>query len=331
MRGSDTMNDKLREKVKLIYHESPITKLERISSKYGVDIYIKRDDLTGMELSGNKVRKLEYVLKDAIDKGSEVIITAGAVQSNHARATAIACRKLGLEPHLLLRGKEPSNSTGNLLLDKIVNSRIDFLDASDFSFIEAYSESLINQYSEIGKKAYWIPIGASNGIGNLGYINAYNEIIAQTIKDKIDLTAIVCTVGSGGTYSGLVIGSACHAINIPVYGYSVGGSSEYFYNKCNQIITDTIDFMNCHKHLNLKLDISDAYQGQGYAIPYPEVIETIKEVALMEGIIFDPVYTGKAFHGLLSDIKLGKFTSKDKVLFIHTGGHFGLEPFENMF
>lgn len=325
------MNYKLREKVKLIYHETPIYKLERISKKYGVEIFIKRDDLTGMELSGNKVRKLEYVLKDAMDNNSEVIITAGAVQSNHARATAIACRKLGLEPHLLLRGKEPSAAVGNLLLDKIVNSQIEYLDPSEFTDIQVYAENVIKQYSNIGKKAYWIPIGASNGIGNLGYINAYNEIIAQTIKDKIDLTAIICTVGSGGTYSGLAIGSACHSINVPIYGYSVGGTSKFFYDKCNQIIQETLELVNCHKHLDLKLDISDAYQGPGYAIPYPEVIETIKEVALLEGIILDPVYTGKAFHGLLSDIKLGKFTDKDKILFIHTGGHFGLEPFESLF
>ncbi len=325
------MNYKLREKVKLIYHETPIYKLERISKKYGVEIFIKRDDLTGMELSGNKVRKLEYVLKDAMDNNSEVIITAGAVQSNHARATAVACRKLGLEPHLLLRGNKPSVSNGNLLLDKIVNSKIEYLDASEFANIETYAEQLINQYSSLDKKAYWIPIGASNGIGNLGYINAYNEIIAQTIKDKIELTAIICTVGSGGTYSGLVIGSACHSINVPIFGYSVGGSSKYFYDKCNQIIEETLNLVNCHKHLDLKLHISDAYQGPGYAIPYPEVIETIKEVALLEGIILDPVYTGKAFHGLLSDIKLGKFTDKDKILFIHTGGHFGLEPFESLF
>ena len=325
------MNYKLREKVKLIYQETPINKLEKISEKYGVEIFIKRDDLTGMVLSGNKVRKLEYVLKDAMDRNSEVIITAGAIQSNHARATAIACRKLGLEPHLLLRGNEPSTATGNLLLDKIVNSKIEYLDPTEFANIEAYAESVINQYSRLGKKAYWIPIGASNGIGNLGYINAYNEIIAQTIKDKIDLSAIICTVGSGGTYSGLVIGSACHSINVPVYGYSVGGSSKYFYDKCNQIIKETLDLVNCHKNLDLKLDISDDYQGPGYAIPYPEVIDTIKEVALLEGIILDPVYTGKAFHGLLSDIKSGKFTSKDKILFIHTGGQFGLEPFESLF
>ena len=329
-------NMKLPSYLSLAYRNTPITKMEKISKHVGKAIYIKRDDMTGIELSGNKVRKLEYALKEAMDLGATMIITCGAVQSNHARATVVACRKLGLDVHLVLRGSRPDVMTGNFLIDQIMGAKLTFVAAAEFANHLDIMQSLRREYESQGIKAYVIPVGASNGIGNFGYYNAYQEMITQESEMGVEFDAIACTVGSGGTYSGLCLGNMFSPKPKKVLGYSVGGKSEYFIRQSDLIIEESlqilkklgnnIDTGNTYKHL-----INDAYQGEGYGMTNQEQIDFIKWVANMEGILLDPVYTGKCFYGLIEDVKAGKLNDVESILFIHTGGVFGIEPYEKWF
>lgn len=323
------------DKLNLSYLNTPISKLENISKVLNKNIFIKHDEMTGIELSGNKIRKLEYSLNEAIASGSDVIITCGAIQSNHARATAVASKKLGLEVHLVLRGKEPEQYLGNLLIDKIIGAQISFLNDQEFSEHQEYMNSLKNHYETLGKKAYIIPIGASNGIGNFGYYNAYQEILKQEIEMNIEFDTIVCTVGSAGTYSGLYLGNHFNNYKKKIIGYSVGGTSDYFKSRSIEILKESFSIIGNHGNYNHQLEdhfvINDKYQGDGYAQTSLENIKFIKYIAQTEGIILDPVYTGKAFFGLYSQIVKNELQDSQNILFIHTGGFFGLEAFEKWF
>ena len=322
-------------KISLSYLNTPITKLESISKVLNKNIFIKHDEMTGMELSGNKIRKLEYSLKEAVDFGANVIITCGAIQSNHARATVVASRKLGLDVHLVLRGEEPEQYLGNLLINKIMGAKISFLDNQSFLKHQEYMNSLKSQYELSGKKAYIIPIGASNGIGNFGYYNAYQEILKQEEEMNIEFDTIVCTVGSAGTYSGLYLGNHFNGYKKNIIGYSVGGSSSYFKERSIEILNESFSIIENNGSQSFVLEdhfiINDKYQGDGYAQTSTEDIKFIEHIAQTEGIIFDPVYTGKAFKGLYSQIEKNELQDSTNILFIHTGGFFGIESFEKWF
>ena len=323
-------------RIELAQKNTPIEKLERLSKSVGKNIFIKRDDLTGIELSGNKVRKLEYALGEAMHLDADVIITCGAIQSNHARATAVAARKLGLKIHLVLRGEEPEHISGNLLLNRILGAEITFLSAEAFSNHQAVMDSIKADYAKVGLRAYIIPIGASNGIGNFGYYNAYQEILHQEVEMNTTFDAIVCTVGSGGTYSGLFLGNHFNAYRKKLVGYSVGGSSASFIEQSKKILSDSNEILSHLSEGGLETfadahTIIDDYQGSGYAQTSIEDIAFIKYVAEQEGLILDPVYTGKAFKGMMTQIKEGLYDDCTNILFIHTGGIFGLEAFESWF
>lgn len=324
-------------KLKLSQGHTPIYCLEKISKKLGKNIYIKRDDFTGIEVSGNKIRKLEYALAEALAEGAKTIITCGALQSNHARATVAACRKLGLDIHLVLRGDEPETFSGNLLIDRIMGAKVTYLSHEAFVNHTELMLELKRQYDDLGNKAYIIPVGASNGIGNFGYFNAYNEILDQEREMGISFDTIICTVGSAGTYSGLMLGNYYNNNRKKILGYSVGGSKSYFEGQARKIIDESILILNKlgnhieHADVTMQFDIHDEYQGAGYAITSQEDIDFIKEIALMEGLILDPVYTGKCFKGLYSDVISGRLDDASNILFIHTGGLLGLEAFSKWF
>ena len=311
---------------------TPIYKLKKLSQQLNKNIYIKREDYTGIEMSGNKVRKLEFALAEAIKESAEIIITCGALQSNHARATVAAATQLGLKTHLVLRGEEQAHANGNLLIDMIYDAEITYLSEEQFLHHEQVMNELKMNYAEQGKNAYIIPIGASNGIGNFGYVNVFNEITTQEKELGINFDTIVCAIGSGGTYSGLVLGNKLSQMNKKIMGYSVGGSSKYFKSRCLNIIEES------QKYLQASIDIHeqdifiiDKYQGDGYAKTTADDIRFIKNIAKLEGFVLDPVYTGKAFKGMYVDIEKGEYADTQNVLFIHTGGIFGIGAFSEWF
>lgn len=304
-------------KIKLANLPTPIQKLNNISENTGKNIYLKRDDYTGMELTGNKIRKLEYVLADALAKGANTIITAGGLQSNHCRATAAACAKLGLECHLVLKEKEVYHEEGNLFLDYMFGAKIHLISKDEDR--NAYMEQLAQELEAEDKNTYLIPIGASNAVGSLGYQETYEEIIEQEKQMGTSFDTIVVTVGSGGTYAGLWL--ANHLLNKEkkILGFSVDASTEEFTRKVINIVkemnTEVKDFDSIH--------INDRYIGEGYSIVTSEEIEDYVKIAKQEGVLFDPCYTGKAFRGLLKEIQKGELDHAENILFIHTGGLYG--------
>lgn len=316
------------KKLNLANLPTPIQKLTHISKELGVDIYIKRDDLTGGETSGNKIRKLEYTVAKAIDEGAQLLITCGGIQSNHCRATAAVAAKLGLRSHLVLRIDEEPPVEGNYLLDKILGAEITFISRADYSKRRAeIMQNIKEEYEKQGIKAYVIPEGASDGIGNIGYLESVKEIKKQEEELGISFQTIVCAIGSGSTYGGLFLGTKLYDPEKTVLGFNVCDDEQYFLDVCTRICRETVELLG--KNIEIKpedMHIVDGHKGIGYAISTDEELAFLIKLAREEGLILDPVYTGKAFYGLYQEIKEGKLKDLGNVLFIHTGGVFGLFP-----
>jgi len=317
---------KIPERIHLANLPTPVEKLERHTKALGgPEIYIKRDDQTGTELSGNKVRKLEYSVKEALDTGCDYLITCGGLQSNHCRATAAAAVKLGMKCCLVLRGEQDSEAVGNLLIDRLLGADIRFITADEYSNQRAeIMEGIKNELEQKGFSPYIIPEGASNGIGGFGYYTAMEEIIEQEKQLNVSFDCIMLAVGSGGTYSGLWLANKLHNHSADIYGINVGGDAEYFKTRIQEILYESMAYMDVNVTVSKdEINIIDGYVGRGYALSRPEELEFIRDLARLEGVILDPVYTGKAMYGLTEEIKKGTFRDYKNILFIHTGGLFG--------
>lgn len=325
---------KIPDKIKLANLPTKIEKLDRLSKLLGgPNIYIKRDDYTGTEISGNKIRKLEFSIKEAIDMGCDYLITCGGIQSNHARATVAAAVKLGMKAGLILRGKEDTEIDGNLFINKLLGADIRFISPEDYRNRRMdIMEELKKEMETKGFKPYIIPEGASNGIGSFGYYNAMEEILSQEKEMGIHFDGIFIAVGSGGTHAGLLLGTKMLNSSAQIYGINVCDDEKYFINRIHEILIE------CNKYLDIniqfdknEINIIDGYVGRGYALSAPVELIFINELAKLEGVILDPVYTGKAMYGLTEEIKKGKFNKFKNILFIHTGGLFGLFPQKDLF
>ncbi len=314
---------------------TPIEFLPRLTELAGgPEIWVKRDDLTGSLLSGNKIRKLEFSLAEAVRQKADVVITAGGIQSNHCRATALCCARLGLECHLVLRGSQKGAPDGNLLLDHLAGATFSFFPAEEYSTRQPeIVDDLIEQYARADKKCYWIPVGASNARGSWGYIRAWQEIEAQSRRMKVEFKHVISAVGSGGTTAGLIAGRALSGSNSArIWGVNVCDDAEYFQQDIRAILDElNRDFGMKLPKAATPINILDGYVGDGYALPYDDELELIKSAGRLEGLILDPVYTGKGFYGLVQEIRKGRFGKKGRILFIHTGGMFGLFPQKEVF
>lgn len=319
--------------ISLAHRPSRIEYLERLSRELnGPEIYIKRDDDTCCLLSGNKVRKLEFFIADALDKGADTLITCGGLQSNHARTTAIAAKRYSLGCHLILRGKKPPTPDANYFLDSLVGAEVTFVTKSQYLNRNQIFDKLEKRLLQQGKKPYSIPEGGSNGLGAMGYVRTMEEIHEQTEQMGIKFDAIISAVGSGGTYAGLCMGTKFFDIRAEVVGFNVAATAEYFVKEILRCAHESETLLNIDLDLAEEdIRIIDGYVGKGYAKSRPEEIALIKHVAELEGIVLDPVYTGKAMFGLSDQIKKGRFKKEQKILFIHTGGIFGLLPYREWF
>ncbi len=314
------------DRIPLANLPTPVYRLENISKELGREIWIKRDDFTGAEMSGNKVRKLEFSIAQAKKEGADILITAGGIQSNHARATAAAAARLGLESHLVLSVSSAPKAEGNYLIDQLLGAKITLLDENGGVTLSAKMDEIAQQYRKAGRKPYIIPVGASNGIGNFGYLNAVREIARQEKDLGITFDAIVCATGSGGTYSGLYLGNRLFGLGRRIVGITVCDNKEYFQKVCGTIVDQTLALLGEAPDEEKAFSFIDGYKGLGYAISKPDELSFIAHVAKTEGIILDPVYTGKAFYGLYREVEKGSFDSCERILFIHTGGQYGLFP-----
>ncbi|MBU2494577.1 MAG: pyridoxal-phosphate dependent enzyme [Bacteroidetes bacterium] len=286
----------------------------------GCSFLIKRDDLTGVELTGNKIRKLEYLLYDAKKNKADYIFTAGGDQSNHARATVIAAAMNGFKTKLFLWGKDKSTAEGNLFLDKVFGAEIQYLNKDEFFNVNEIMLREKEKFNKKGLNVYEIPAGGSSVLGIWGYINFMNELSKQIKLTKIK--GIFTAAGSGGTSAGLLIGAAIFNLNLKIYAVNVLLPKDDLYN---YIFNLTDACINKYK-LNIKirrenLIIVDGYSEEGYKNILPEKINVIKEFARQSGILFDPTYTGKAFYSY-NDLFLTGM-KKNEVLFVHTGGIYG--------
>lgn len=324
------------EKLTIANLPTKIEKLERLSAEFGTNLWLKRDDHTGSEISGNKVRKLEYVVKDAMDKGCNLLITCGGIQSNHCRATVAVATKYGMKSAVLLRISEQPPVKGNYFLDKLMGADVKFCTREEYSKQRGeIMEAMAEEYRKQGYKPYVIPEGASNEIGTLGYYNCMNEIVKQEAELGVTFDTVVVATGSGGTAAGLYLANELHNYGKRVVSMAVCDDIEYFTNIIHNISTGALEYLPEHKDAQLErknIEVIDKYVGLGYAISRPEELEFIKHVARTEAVILDPVYTGKAMYGVYNELKPGgALVGSKNILFIHTGGLFGLFPVSEQF
>jgi len=303
------------EKLSLGIFPTPIHKLENLSRELNIDLYIKRDDMTGIALGGNKVRKLEYLLQEAKAQEAEVVFTTGGAQSNHAMLTAAACRKLGMEPILILKNKGVTARQGNQLLEHLMGVDVRFMDTNDYADI--YSE-MDRVGQAMGKPYYKIPCGGTNALGTLGYVDCIREIAQQ----GMEFDRIICAEGSGGTMAGVTLGAKLFMPGARVTGMMV--DTDPFDIITVQLMREAAALLHADVTVSREdFDLVDVC-GPGYAIPSEEGNAVVSLMAQHEGIFLDPVYTGKAFGGLVAMAKAGAFRPDERVLFMHTGGAGGL-------
>lgn len=308
---------------------TPVEKLERLSAELGIELSVKRDDFTGFGGGGNKVRKLEYLMADAVARGVGVLITTGGHQSNHARMTAAAARKFGMKPILVLRGNSPDVLQGNLLLDHLLGAEIDFLDPDAyFTEINPRMQYHADQALARGEVPYIIPLGGASALGAMGYVSAVRELAGQyadAARPAPDL--IVAPVGSGGTLAGLLIGCAIFWPETKVAGIAVSGSAVPFSERIAVMANAGAELLGLDRRFApSEVRIETGYVGEAYAVPSPEGNAAIVRVARAEGVFLDPVYTGKAVAGLMDCVARGTIAQGSRVLFVHCGGSPALFP-----
>lgn len=316
------MNLEALPRFRLAEFPTPIHHLESFSKAFnGPAILIKRDDITSLGMGGNKTRKLEFLIGEALKQGKDTLVTAGGLQSNHCRLTAAAARKAGLLCHLVLNGIKPESLNGNLLLDRIFGANIHYCDRKD-------RDSRLNQVAEdlaaAGKKPYVIPVGGSNSIGSAGYVNAMLELETQLKDMHVQLDAIVFATSSGGTQAGLTLGAKIINFKGQVIGISIDQTKtgdEPFPPVLTEIANTTAQRIGFPIHLvEEDFFLNCDYLGAGYAMPGDIEFNAIRDLAQYEGILLGPVYTARAMGGLISLIQKGYFRKDQTVLFWHTGG-----------
>ena len=323
-----------------------IQRLSRWSDESGKNIFVKRDDQTGSEWSGNKVRKLEFAVQEALEKGCNLLITCGGIQSNHCRATVSVAAHLGLKSAVLLRISEQPPVEGNYFLDRLMGADVRFCNREEYrNHRTEIMQEMADGYAAQGYKPYIIPEGASFGVGVLGYYYAMKEIVEQEMAMGVRFDTVIVATGSGGTLAGLQLSNLIHGYGKRVIGVCVCDDAAYFQDIAVRISRDALPYLIAQGEISGKeadrwaaslkpadFEFFEEYVGVGYALSRPEELEHIKRLARLEGTVFDPVYTGKATYGMVNELKEGgRLRTSENILFIHTGGLYGLFPISRTF
>ena len=320
-------------RVDLCHQPTPLEEMPRLSAALdGPKFWIKRDDCTGLATGGNKTRKLEFLLADALQQGADMLVTQGAVQSNHVRQTAAAACKFGLDCHALLERRVPDRAadyetTGNVLFDHIFGTTIEFrppgLD------MNAEARAVTEKFAANGRKPYFIPGGGSNEIGALGYVSCAYEMLAQFDAQGLDVGWIVLASGSAGTHAGLLAGLHAAGSDIPVMGISVRQPRERQIAAVHKLAAATAAQLTDTPLSLEKTLIDDGYVGAGYGLPTEGTIAAINLIARKEGVLLDPVYSAKGLAGMIGLTEQKFFDSQKAVVFLHTGGAAALFAYGN--
>jgi len=307
-------------RVNLAFLPTPVELLENLSKELGgPQIYMKRDDMTGLAFGGNKTRMLEFLVGDALEQGADVIITGANPLSNHVRQTSAAARKIGLDIILAISGEKPEEVNGNLLLTNILDAELRFVGGEEDG-LGVKMEEIAQELRDAGRRPYVIHKFCSVPKGCVGYVNAFVELDEQLKQQDISIDEMVVS-SAAGTFSGIFVGTKALNSDIGVKGIAISERSEGWKDRLYELINGT----GIHLGMDLKckpqdIDVNIDYFGEGYAVPTEGMVEAIKLVAGTEGILLDPVYTGKGMAGLIDLIRKGVYTKDDKVLFWHTGG-----------
>lgn len=314
----------------------PLPRLSRALGRNGRDpsLWIKRDDCTGFAGGGNKARKLEYLVADALSQGADVLVTMGAIQSNHARQTAAAAARSGLGCVLLLNDSvrdrsEAYRHNGNVLLDRIFGAELRILPPGEDS--AAVTEETLARLVAQGRKPYFIPIGGSNALGSLAYRDALVELAAQAQAEGCHIDHIVVPTGSGGTHAGILAGVEEAGLACRVHGISVSRSAEQAHGIVSELVREMAELEGRQRGTVAAVEVDDSYIGPGYGQPTAAMIEAVELLARTEGILLDPVYTGKAMAGFLSLVRSEVIAPGETAIFWHTGGAPGFFAYPEVF
>jgi D-cysteine desulfhydrase family pyridoxal phosphate-dependent enzyme len=310
---------------------TPLQELKNLSRTLGGPrIFVKRDDQTGLGLGGNKLRKLEYALAEAVAQGATVVITVGGPQSNHVRLTTAACNKLGLKTVLVIRGKLPERPSGNLLIDHILGpSEIHYVGADGFPakgeldrIADEKADEIAARLRSEGEVPYFIPNGCRAIHGAMGYASCVLEMVRQFRDLQLAPTALFTAIGTSSTHTGLVLGAHMFTQDqLKIVGISVATTSDALSNRVAQQLNDALEVFELQSEISREaIVILDQYVGNGYGIPTDAMKEAVLLTARSEGVLLDPVYTGKAMSGLIDRVRAGDYTRDDIVVLLHTGG-----------
>ncbi len=319
-------------RLRLGHWPTPIERLDRLTRHLGgPEIWVKRDDQSGLATGGNKVRKLEFLFADALAQVCDHVVTLGGPQSNHVRQTAAAAAKLGLGCSLVLRGQPPAQKLGNLLLDELLGAKIHFSGARTRDTVAA---EVMAALQHAGAKPYLIPVGGSNGLGALGYAVAMEEALDQLAAMNLAIDTMVVASSSAGTQAGMVLGAVARGFRGRVLGLSIDASEAELTGHVLEIATEAAKLANAGAEIASKLaptiGVNADYLGGGYAVVGALERDAIRTVARTEGLLLDPVYTGRAMGGMLELIRRGAIAKGERALFWHTGGTAALSAFAEM-
>ena len=303
---------------------TPIEPLTRLSRELGgPEIWMKRDDLLGLAGGGNKTRKLEFLVADAMAKGCDTLVTTGAIQSNHCRLTAAAAAKEGLKCRLVLEqrvaGSYDAKASGNNLLYGLLGVEAVQVVEADTD-LGAAMQAIVDDLGKKGRKAYVIPGGGSNALGAVGYAACAQELMGQLYDASLVIDHIVCVSGSAGTHAGMLAGLVALDAGIPVTGISVRRPRVEQESLVRSLTKDCADVLGTASPTRRDVAVLDDWVGPGYSLSSPEMVEAVRMTAALEGVLLDPVYTGKAMAGLIALARDGRWRADEKVLFLHTGG-----------
>ena len=322
----------LPPKISLGYYPTPFEELKRISKDLGgVRIWVKRDDLTGLCFGGSKTRSLERLICKALQEGADTVITCGPATSNHARLTAAAARRVGLSCILVLKSEHKRTEIlGNLLLDKMLGAEVIFSNVETLAELEPVMEEAAEMCRKTQKKPYIIPGGGYSPIGSSGYIGLVEELLQQAKQNNIKIDAIIFASGSGCIQSGLIVGKAVLNAEMQIIGLTINRDKDVLSERIQLDVKKTIDLLEIDIKVGREqITVLDDYRGPAYAVPSPEGMKAIRQLAIQEGLILDPCYTGKSMAGTL-DLAKRKFQTGENIVFIHTGGSPGVFTYSHL-